>query len=771
MGPYVVYEWGCVTRMNLPTLMGRGKAQMWQVGLWGCLFATLLATKTAAARNEIMLKSRRFVPVAGVAETPKSLDGGRIHVLLQLETIPTDDQRITLAQAGVNLLSYIPNRAWLASVPLGQVEAVVALPSVRAMAKILPEDKIDPALREEGVNAYSTTDDGQVKLVALFFEDVALDVGLGIVATCGGRVIKCSEADNSAAFHLPLAALYDLASCDAVKWIDQHYESIDLNDGARAALNVDAVQLAPYHLTGHGVVVGQWESKHPDANHMDLVGRVTNIEDGWGTGDHATQVAGTILGDGSLLNSRRYRGMAPAATLVSYHSWENTADLRSQYDTALNVYNIDISNNSWGKVEWHQYKDYTAALDDLVHGASSKPISIVCAAGNEGDWGTIMSTAVGKNVVTVGATNSDDGSLWTWSNKGPTGDGRIKPDVVSPGCETRLGGAIWSTLPGNLYGGACGTSLAAPSVSGVMALMLEDWRAIYETDPFPSTLKGLLIHTATDWGLAGPDYACGYGLVNAQKAIDLIRADTLDDVIVEDHIERNGQRDVYAIEVGADRKELKVTLVWDDFPGDPLAAQALVNDLDLVVIGPAGARHYPWTLDPDEPEGAAERLNADHTNNVEQVYVENPRAGTWLITVWGASVPQAQQKYSLLSEWDALYRVRPGTPVFSVSDRFGEIAAEFDDAGNLVLQGAAFLQAQCVPPAGALTVGGPAGEVVGYIDLDGNLCLAGEVNELSNCDLTRGGLVVRNSFGETVAHIDTAGNLCLAGRLYQNPQE
>jgi len=407
-------------------------------------------------------------------------------------------------------------------------------------------------------------------------------------------------------------------------------------------------------------------------------------------------------------------------------------------------------------------------LDDLVRGSRSKPISIVCAAGNEGGWGTIMCTAVGKNVVTVGATNSDDGSLWTWSNKGPTGDGRIKPDVVSPGCEVRNGGAIWSALPGNRYGGGCGTSLAAPSVSGVMALILEDWRAIHDADPFPSTLKGILIHTATDLGHPGPDYAYGYGLVHAKKSIDLVRADTLDDVIVENRIDAQGQREVYTVQVDADQEDLKVTLVWDDFPADPLAAHALVNDLDLVVIGPDGRRHYPWMLDPYEPEGPAERLRVDHTNNAEQVYVENPQAGTWLITVWGASVPQAEQKYSLLTDVDALVPVLPGTSVFSIRGRFGEVVAEFDDMGNLLLQGTLTPQAECAPPTGALVVSGPDEDVAGYIDLGGNVCLAGDVNELSNCELARGGLVVKNWFGETVAYIDTAGNLCLAGRLYQN---
>jgi hypothetical protein len=533
---------------------------------------------------------------------------------------------------------------------LSRVEQVASLPGVRALAKILPEDKIAPSLRTKGVSTYSTTKAGQARLAVMFFGDVELGAGMAVIREHGGRTLDRSDRDNSVVVEMPVEVLYDLASCDVVKWIDQHHASVDLNDGVRAAIGVNAVQASPYDLAGFEVVIGQWESRHPDPNHVDLIGRVVSVDDGHGVRDHATQVAGTMLGDGSLLADRRYRGMAPSATLVSFHNWDSVADLREQYEQAIDEYGIDIANNSWGKVEWHVYRDYSAALDDIVRGAMGKPVSIVCAAGNEGDWATIMSTAVGKNTVTVGAVYSDDRSLWPGSNKGPTGDGRIKPDVVSPGCELRGGGTIWSTLPGDRYGGGCGTSLAAPSVSGTMALLLEDWRRTRQADPLASTVKGILIHTATDLGAAGPDYAYGYGLIDAKGAVDLIRADTLDERIVEDRILRQGEQDVYTLDVAAGQEDLHVTLVWDDFPGDPLAAHALVNDLDLVVIGPDGRRHYPWTVNPYEPEQPAQRVRADHTNNIEQVYVAGPSEGTWVIVVWGTVVPQPDQNYSLLTD-------------------------------------------------------------------------------------------------------------------------
>lgn len=627
----------------------------------GLLFALLIASQTLGA-DMVLLKSRRFVPKAGLGDllpARKAAGSEPIHVILQLDAIPTAEQRETLARARVRLLSYIPHRAWLASLPLSEAERVAAMPEVRALAKIEPQDKVDPSLREGGVNACSKTDAGRARLIATFFEDADLQAGTEFIVQLGGHILASSSVDHRIVLLLPEDRLYDLASHDIVKWIDQHYESVDLNDGVRAATNVDTVQASPYDLSGFGVVVGQWESRHPDANHVDLIGRVANIDDGAQIGDHATLVAGTLLGDGSLLPGRRYRGMAPGATLVSFRAWDNVAELGEQYEQAVDVYGIDIANNSWGKVEWHVYKDYCASLDGIVRGGRGRPISVVCAAGNEGDWATITSTAVAKNVVTVGATNSDDGSIWSWSNKGPTADGRIKPDVMSPGCEARKGWSVWSTLPSNRYGSGCGTSLAAPSVSGTLALLLEDWRGTHAADPLPSTLKGILIHTAMDLENPGPDYSSGHGAIDAREAVDLIRADTLDEVVVEDRIVRPEQEGVYMLEVLPDQAELKVTLVWDDFPADPLAAHALVNDLDLVVTDPRGQRHFPWTLDPSEPQQPARRDREDHTNNLEQVHVEDPLEGSWRVTVRATAAPECEQTYSLIASPGPLEPIMP----------------------------------------------------------------------------------------------------------------
>ena len=111
----------------------------------------------------------------------------------------------------------------------------------------------------------------------------------------------------------------------------------------------------------------------------------------------------------------------------------------------------------------------------------------------------------------------------------------------------------------------------------------------------------------------------------------------------------DGETDTYYLTVPAGTTSVKVTLVWDDYPGSMGADPALVNDLDLRVYDANSVRKYPWTLDKDNPSNAAVRTAEDHLNNVEQVYVDSGIAsGSWRVEVHGTSIPQGPQRYTVL---------------------------------------------------------------------------------------------------------------------------
>jgi hypothetical protein len=640
-----------------------------------------MAQKEKDAQYHIALKSRHFIPSPGVdpvlAQELAEANEGRRHVLLQFENIPTDAQRAALEAADVHLLGYVPDRTWFASLPVKLSLQHSALSQVRWMGAIQAVDRISPILRERGIRQEMIDDQGQTSLDIRFFPDVSPDEAL--------RVLSAHEAtveDKQIDFHrfvvrVDPRAIDALAQENGVQWIaEAPPPKTTFNDGVRARTNVDAVHTGPYNLSGNGVDLGIWDGGTVDA-HVDFAGRLT-VVDGASVGDHATHVAGTMAGDGSNSDNQggtpsQWKGMAPQADIVSYY-WDNAT---TDHDGAINTYGIELSQNSWGYAvgDWYGncylYGDYDYGApdyDDIITGYYGKRIVVVFAAGNERDDGDCGLSTVypyinyanvgppgtAKNVIAVGATNSNDDSMTTFSSWGPLDDGRIKPDVVAPGCESTGEGYIRSTLPGDVYGGLgwCGTSMAAPAVSGISGLIIEQFRTTFGGgDPLPSTVKALLIHTAVDlddgtsYYNPGPDYASGYGRVDAQAAVDELIAQRVRQDQVSD-----GQVDSFTVDVPAGTPSLKVTLAWDDEPGAVNADPALVNDLDLVLVEPDGSTtHLPWVLDPANPGNDA-TTSTDSVNNVEQVQVDNPTAGTWEVRVTGTSVPVGPQYYSLAGQ-------------------------------------------------------------------------------------------------------------------------
>jgi PKD repeat protein len=294
-----------------------------------------------------------------------------------------------------------------------------------------------------------------------------------------------------------------------------------------------------------------------------------------------------------------------------------------------------------------------------VRGSLGAPFRIVWADGNErqgsncdlegfGDYYSTAPPATAKNHITVGALNSNDDTMTSFSSWGPTDDGRLKPDVSGPGCQSGGDGGVTSANSSSTtaYTVLCGTSMASPTVVGCVALMLEDFRAAFPglPDPRNSTVKALLAQTAVDLGNAGPDYQFGYGSVRVKDAIDFQRLGRFDEEVIPDQ----GSSFVYTASVSGGGP-LKIMLAWDDVPGTPNVAGSQVNDLDLVVTDPSGVQRFPWTLDPLSPGTGAVRTKADHANNLEQVLVDAPQSGVWRIEVRGFDVPSGPQPFSLSS--------------------------------------------------------------------------------------------------------------------------
>jgi len=263
-----------------------------------------------------------------------------------------------------------------------------------------------------------------------------------------------------------------------------------------------------------------------------------------------------------------------------------------------------------------------------------------------GPYTTIGVLAGAKNVVAVGAVDIYR-DIASFSSRGPTRDGRVKPDVVAKGVGQT------STAPNDAYRSLSGTSMSSPVVTGICALLVEQWRKTFGgQSPTPEILKTLLIAGADDLGNPGPDYTFGFGLVNAQASVDLIVADNNTQSRIFTGTVSQGQQVETSLTVVTPGK-VRVVLGWADpevlLTADELANKTLVNDLDLRLIDPSDNTILPYVLDPTNPAVPATR-GVNTTDNVEEIEVANAVAGTYRLIINGTNIANGPtQSYVLIA--------------------------------------------------------------------------------------------------------------------------
>jgi Subtilase family len=676
-----------------------------------CL-AGLLGTGAAFADGdpyEVQLVGGSFTPAPGVraaavaalaerAVLARAAGGGSVHALVQLHEIPGEAERDELARQGLELGAYVPGRAFVAAIAVERVAAVAALPELRWLAAWGPEQKLHPRLVGGGVGkvapwARDKEEPGWLKVFVLLHADVDLLRLDRLAQGVGARVLSTVQGLNGGALWLPEPALARLAAEEEVLWIEEAPAPLTpTNDGARGSLRSDPLLAAPYNLSGGGVRLFVYDGGQARATHETFNpgtgSRVTNL-DATAVSEHATHTAGTAAGDGSGSTGLKGKGVAPGATILTAGiEWppgsivlvDTAGDIEADYALARNTHNADLATNSLGsnlaasgdfcELEG-EYGVADSLLDGIVRGnnpAVNGPLLTVWANGNERgylqcgvDYGTTAPPACAKNPLHVGAVNSDGGSMAWFSSWGPCKDGRLKPVVVGPGCETGsvpgsdFGITSSTHFTDSSYGENCGTSMATPAVAGAAALFVQDWRAQgyggANDRPLPALVKALAIHTAKDLGAAGPDYSFGYGAVDAKALIDHLRAGGNN--LAGSSQSRWGTdsvahaaTDSFTITVPAGTGILKASLAWDDPAAAPFALTPLVNNLNLEIVAPGGSVTKAWKLNPAQPHLPA-LLQGNSLDNQEQVVLTDPAAGTYTVRVVGASVPSGPQGYAL----------------------------------------------------------------------------------------------------------------------------
>ena len=403
-------------------------------------------------------------------------------------------------------------------------------------------------------------------------------------------------------------------------------------------------------------------------------------------------------------------------------------NLTNLYQPAYNA-GARVHSNSWGSSVAGDYTADSATTDQFIW--NNPDMLITFSAGNSGtdansngvvDNDSIGSPATAKNVLTVGASENDRQGNWdcdtglgytscaaqggqndifTWgaawptdfpanplfsdqsagnaeqmaafSSRGPTDDGRIKPDVVAPGTWVLSGysdlyqqGYDPSANPRNgawQYDGygfpysddykyLSGTSMSNPLAAGAAVLVRDFYQKTDSHAASAALTKATLINSAVDLldenndGADDNDFPIpnvheGWGRVDVNAATDGSHQYVDNTTGVS-----TGSTASYQFNVGSSGQPFKVTLVWSDFPSTETAALNLVNNLNLTVRGPGGTPVYRGNV--FTGGWSTTGGSFDTVNNVENVYVQSAAAGTWTVEVNGASVPQGPQPFAIV---------------------------------------------------------------------------------------------------------------------------
>lgn len=254
---------------------------------------------------------------------------------------------------------------------------------------------------------------------------------------------------------------------------------------------------------------------------------------------HGTHVASIAVGDGTGATppfTAAAQGVAPGADLYVARVLNNNSGTYTSVIGGIQWCaaqpGVDIINLSLSAVP----TDGTDAASLAVEAAVAAGKVVVAAAGNEGDRPrTVTTPGTAPSAITVGSVGDISSpppiaanAPWTgaldvhdagpgvmaYSSRGPTLSGAVKPDIMAPG--NSVVGAVQTST--TAYGVLSGTSMAAPYISGLVALGLE---AVPEATP--AQVKQALMTTAKDVGMPGVDNEWGAGLVDARAFVDVLR--------------------------------------------------------------------------------------------------------------------------------------------------------------------------------------------------------------------------------------------------------
>jgi len=666
-------------------------------------FIAVAQNKEIRLRNGIITTSpaTKIIPHAQMVSVPANVSG---LYLVQFENHLTPVEHNTLRAAGVKLLKYVPNDAFISNFSNASPDTIRALNFVRWVGPYQAGYKIQTQL-SVAADGILFKNRNVITNVSVLISPGAKAAEVATVKSLFVNVQHESDLRQGTILRgsLNLANLPALAQSDSVLWIEPAPKRKLVDEAASKIVGGDDGNAGTPTLTqqlgfnGAGVTVcvadtgldtGNTNTMHPDlrgrTTGFKFYGELTDGSDGYG---HGTHCAGIVAGNAATgetdpdTDQLYGLGVASAANLFIERIFDTDASEVSPFpsDAMLTTDAVragaQIGANSWGNDVQGAYDIDAAAFDELVRDADpgtpgDQPYILEFSAGNAGSGSETMdSPASAKNVIATGASENTPGTLASsyglyadgsdtmadFSSRGPCQDGRIKPDLVAPGtwiaslassAAPNEAAIAWTAID-DYYVFMGGTSMSGPHAAGAAAVFVQYYKSLHTNAvPSPALVKASLINSADPLDDANggpgpvPNNDEGWGRVTLTNIVttNFDSAPRYYQYLDQTVLLTSGQLYVQHALVRNSDQPLKITLAYTDVPGFPGAIPALVNDLNLEVVGPDGTLYRGNQF--SGGESVPNAPSPDIINNVEGVYLSHPIPGDYLVRVRASNVAE-----------------------------------------------------------------------------------------------------------------------------------
>ena len=605
--------------------------------------------RVSATEHTLRLRYAEFDPSLVVPAVPAHLraPAGHDTFIVQFIGQPVEAADRALEAAGATIVRALHEHARLVRMDAAARLAVEGMDIVRWVGEFHPAYKLE----EEVLQPIMLGDmpEAPVRYSVELFADGPAEMGRveALIGQMGGVVEHRVPETGRLEATLTPARLLALLRDPGVHFIDRWHAPENDMSIARAIGGANFIEAAE-GFTGQGVR-GEVMDAGILRTHQEFTTTPPIMHTSSGVDSHGTSTYSIVFARGA---SSGARGMLPdgvgifGSYLSAGNRWTHTRDLV----LPTGPYRAVFQSNSWGGGLTTAYTTVSSEFDRIIFDHR------ILIAQSQSNDGTTLSRpeAWAKNAVSVGGivhqnTLSKSDDCWCGgASIGPAFDGRIKPDLTH--FFDRVTAATSSSA--TAYTQFSGTSAATPIVAGHFGLLFQMWSQgvfgnptsggdVFDERPAFTTAKALMINSAEPYAFSGSSTTQdkarikqGWGLPSLQPLYEN-RESTF--IVNEADVLLELDSATYPLIVPAGTPQLRATLVWADPQGTTSATIHRINNLDLKVTAPDGTIYWGnnglsagvWST-----SGGV----ANTKDTVENVFIQNPQAGTWTVEVVAADI-------------------------------------------------------------------------------------------------------------------------------------